>query len=274
MIMDWVDAGFIALALGLLPGIMAQDFSKCSGLGTYYHTIERQADVDALVETDCSQLNGQIIIKQAYSGPFTFPGLTNMTGRGIQLEEGSHVTSIDFPDLEALEGSLELNAGPSLAKVSMPKLEEVPGTLFGRFPLDVELDFQSLTSVNGLDIIGNFTSLQFESLETVLGVLQVCNSEGCDSEALPPHSTMYISLPALEVAHAFYVEGRASQISAPKLRSIAGTDSGSDMEQGATPLGLMLNLTGPVSINFPDITRVEPLAAISGEIARWEALSR
>jgi hypothetical protein len=119
MIMDWVDAGFIALALGLLPGIrlsplelrralltilgiMAQDFSKCSGLGTYYHTIERQADVDALVETDCSQLNGQIIIKQAYSGPFTFPGLTNMTGRGIQLEEGSRVTSIDFPDLEAV----------------------------------------------------------------------------------------------------------------------------------------------------------------------------
>jgi hypothetical protein len=64
------------------------------------------------------------------------------------------------------------------------------------------------------------------------------------------------------------------RISAPKLRSIAGTDSGSDMEQGATPLGLMLNLTGPVSINFPDITRTEPLAAINGEIARWEALSR
>jgi hypothetical protein len=45
------------------------------------------------------------------------------------------------------------------------------------------------------------------------------------------------------------------------------------MEQAATPLGLMLNLTGPVSINLPDITQIEPLAAIDGEIARWEALS-
>jgi hypothetical protein len=119
MIMNRVGAGFIALAVGLPPGIrlsllifwrvlltvlgtMAQDSSKCSVSGTYYHTIERQAEVDGLVESGCSELDGQIIIKQAYSGPFSFPGLTNMTGHGIQLEEGSRVTLIDFPDLEAV----------------------------------------------------------------------------------------------------------------------------------------------------------------------------
>jgi hypothetical protein len=45
----------------------------------------------------------------------------------------------------------------------MPKLEKVSETLFGRFPLDVYLDFGSLTSVNGLDIIGNLTRYSVNS---------------------------------------------------------------------------------------------------------------
>jgi hypothetical protein len=119
MIMNWVIAGSIAVVLGLLPGIplpplrlwralltilgaMAQNSSTFSGLRTHYHTINRQADVDELVETGCTELNGQIINNQAYSGPLMFPGLTNMTGGGIELEEGSRVTFIDFPDLKAV----------------------------------------------------------------------------------------------------------------------------------------------------------------------------
>ncbi|KAJ0413193.1 hypothetical protein BJY00DRAFT_68240 [Aspergillus carlsbadensis] len=269
MIVKRVGAGLIALALGFLPVTMAQDSTSpsiCSGLGTYYHTIEQQADVDEMVETGCTELDGQITIRQTYSGPLTFPGLTNLTGRGIQLEEGSQITLIDFPDLIAIEGSLELNASPTLVNVSMPKLEEISGTLLGRFPLDVYLYFRSLTSVDGLDLIGNLTSIPFDLLETVYGVLKICNSEDCDSKSFPAQGTMNVSLQVLTVAHAFYVEGKASQISAPRLRAIPGTVRPSGTEEVNTPDGLMLNVTGAVSISFPEITRIEPLAAVNGEI--------
>ncbi|CEL03986.1 hypothetical protein ASPCAL05120 [Aspergillus calidoustus] len=199
-----------------------------------------------------------------------------MTGGGIELEEGSWVTLIDFPDLEALEGSLKLNAGPALEKVSMPKLKDSE-TLFGRFPLDVDLNFRSLTSVNGLDIIiGNFTSLQFDSLETVSGVLQVCNSEDCDSKAFPAHSTMYISLPALESpTRSMWREGHRI----PKLNSIVGMDSASRMEQAATALGLVIDLTGPpgqgltlhsdatLSLELPVDELLAPGLILSGRIS-------
>ncbi|KAL3456389.1 hypothetical protein BJX64DRAFT_41564 [Aspergillus heterothallicus] len=286
---------FAALALGILTETTAQSISSACTNTTI--SISSQADIYALLNAGCNTLNGQLEIKSSFEGEFILPNVTSIEGNGIVVEYGaassSSLTSIELPDLVDVASSIELGTLERVRKVSMPKLKSVPGVLSGTLWANASmLEFGKLEKVRGLELVGNFTSLEFPSLQTVNETLSICNVADCgDLEYAHLENMMDLSFPVLESANVFYIKGSASRIFAPNitvigmLQTVSGANStnatgttnttniASSTLKARDPYpgpqdvlqGLNLNLQGtPVNISFPSLVNVTPSMNLKG----------
>ncbi|KAL2836984.1 hypothetical protein BJY01DRAFT_221376 [Aspergillus pseudoustus] len=218
--------GLAALATAVLASTETSVQSiadACSNSNSLSIPISSQSDIYTLLNSGCTTLYGQLQIQGSFEGEFILPNVTTIKVDGITIEDGasSKLTAIELPDLVEVSNSIELGTLARVKKVSMPKLKSIPGNLSGTLLVNAtKVEFGALEEVKKLDLVGNFTSLEFPSLQTVNETISICNVRECDMEYYLSESTMDISFPALKSADVFYIKGQASRIFAPNLSAI------------------------------------------------------
>lgn len=137
---------------------MAQICTPNYGTNGYAYTVTTQSELD-MIATECTTVNGSIIIGTNYTGSFSLPNVRNITsqfwmeGRPISLST-SAPASIDIPDLEFLGDGLFLRDLQILTNFSAPKLRTVRLVTMDHAQ---SVDLRSLEGAESLDIIGNIT---------------------------------------------------------------------------------------------------------------------
>ncbi|KAL3469915.1 hypothetical protein BJX99DRAFT_264733 [Aspergillus californicus] len=155
----------VTFAAGLLPISVLASVCEAPKLTHRNWNITSQAQLDELSE--CTTLDGKLLIWPSYKGPFVLRNVQNITGtisaysseRGLQPK----VTSIELPDLLYIDWSH--TDMPTLTRFSAPKLMyaewiEINGPTAGS-----TVDLSSLRSVEEtLQLQGDFSSLHIPML--------------------------------------------------------------------------------------------------------------
>ncbi|KAH7411173.1 hypothetical protein BKA64DRAFT_375389 [Cadophora sp. MPI-SDFR-AT-0126] len=267
-------------------------------------TVWSQQDADTKLD-GCTSLVCALIIGHNYAGDFVLRGVTNLT-KGFstftgysrttpdEIVEGvPGLTSVTAPDvLEVGSYSLDLEHSTALKSVSFEKLRKAYNLNVELGTVDSSLSFPSLESVVGrLTILGNFSSMNFESLTSVGSTITVRNRrDGADNIYLYMYSVdiretaaLDIEFPSLVNCSTLKFWGNISRVSMPKLETIADF-TGDDMfydyghDLSVYTQGLPLNLSLPSlwnisdvglsgtfgSISLPALKHVEKYTIISG----------
>ncbi|KKZ67230.1 hypothetical protein EMCG_07080 [[Emmonsia] crescens] len=186
---------------------MAQICTPNYGNNGYVYTVTTQSELD-MITTECTTVNGSIIIGANFTGTFSLPNVRNITsqfwaeGRGISPSI-STIASVDLPDLEFL-GDLFLESRRIVTNFSAPKLKTARLVTMDHAQ---SVDLRSLEGAESLDIVGNITSLQLDSLKHVRQRCRICNIDTCN-QMITPTTSFDLSLPSLEtVGRANFVGG-------------------------------------------------------------------
>ncbi|KAI9035356.1 uncharacterized protein KD926_003717 [Aspergillus affinis] len=210
--------------LGLLLGVQSRECTP--PFDRSYFNVTDQHYIDAL-SSSCTVMLGSLLIATNFTGQFLLPNITNITG-SIMLDwwdwkPTPNVTSIDLPDLQYLESSIEVAAlSDTLERISIPKLEYLRSMILEQYIDNAEVDFRGLQTADVLYVRGNYSKVSFDSLQNVTDFLSICNQGVCSymfsAETGPaPRRAMEVSLPNLEVAHKLTIAGDLSELIAPKL---------------------------------------------------------
>jgi hypothetical protein len=134
---------------------------------TYY--IANQSTLDTIA-SECTSINGSIQISSNYTGSFYLPNIQNISGDVHWYADTSYlfesadsatrsvtssVNSISFPDLEHINGSLDLQYCYDLRNISAPKLSLVGHSVQVDYAHDVDL--RSLQHAEYASIFGNLS---------------------------------------------------------------------------------------------------------------------
>lgn len=109
----------------------------------------------------CTEIYGTLYIADNYTGPLSLPGVTYIYGGISNTYDSSfraipspYLSSIELPDLN-YTSSLSINGALKLRKVSFSSLTAVSEPIFLTGLDDCAVDFPSLTTTEGLRVIGN-----------------------------------------------------------------------------------------------------------------------
>ncbi|KAL4860450.1 hypothetical protein BDV12DRAFT_205044 [Aspergillus spectabilis] len=203
----------LTFADGLLPTSVLASVCEAPDLAYRNWTITSQAQLDALSE--CTTLDGTLLIRHSYEGPFVLRNVQNITGtiRAFSFERGLRpkVTSIELPDLLYMDWSY--TDMPTLTKFSAPKLISAGEIEINRPTAGSTVDLGSLTSVKQhLQLVGDFSSINLNSLRNA-SILTICNNRCTTSpewdDAMAQE--LDIDLPALETAGRLSIGGNISR---------------------------------------------------------------
>ncbi|KAL4804648.1 hypothetical protein BDV18DRAFT_142294 [Aspergillus unguis] len=247
----------LTVYLASLPlGCLAQTFN-CSE-SAY---ITSQEDLDALGR-DCSTLDGSVYISGTYTGPFTLSGMRNITGslKAASLYDASipQIEHMELPGLEILGGTIDL---PNLVanNFSAPLLQSAWGVYLGQEAHGSEVHFPSLMTVDqGVRLIGNYSKINLDSLQTVTNSLVVCSVPDC-----APGSAINqvdLSLPALTSVGGLDIVLKTSSISMPALTALENFDL-------VYPMMEIQALDTPASISMPKFENLIGMMKLSGELS-------
>ncbi|KAL1855060.1 hypothetical protein Plec18170_004474 [Paecilomyces lecythidis] len=203
---------FLVLVVGVLPAATAQICNPENGYYGPAYIVNTQHDLDTIAST-CTIVNGSVVIGTNYTGSFSLPHVQNITGEirwqsNIYTNSKPVPTSVDFPDLDALGGSLYLQGLSSLLSFSAPKLN------MAGWAVDMDnvrtVNLTSLEEAEYVQIFGNITSLQLDSLKNVRQNLRICNKVNCD-QTKTAITSFDLSLPSLQTVGAALVIGQLSR---------------------------------------------------------------
>jgi len=186
------------------------------------------------------------------------------------------LTSVTAPDLlEVGSYSLNLQNATMLKFVSFEKLRKTYNLKVELGGVDSSLNFPSLETVEGrLQILGNFSSMNFESLTSVGNSMAVKNRrEDADNDykysldvgETPP---LDIEFPSLVNCSSLEIMGNISRITMPKLETIAdwkedNTFSNHYNDFSIYTQGKPLNLSLPALWNVSDVDLAGTFGSIS-----------
>ncbi|KAK0120712.1 hypothetical protein ONS96_010915 [Cadophora gregata f. sp. sojae] len=246
-----------------------------------------QEDADIKLDS-CTKLISTLTIGHNYTGDFVLRGVTNLTSQfttsigytwtsPYETEEGvPGLTSVTAPDLlEIGSYSLDLQNATALKSVSFEKLRKAYNLDIELGTLDSSLSFPALETVVGrLQILGNFSSMNFKSLTSVGSSVTIrSRRESSDNDYMysleaGTNSPLDIEFPLLVNCSTLKIIGNISRISMPKLETIADFtgnsmfyDYGHDLS--VYTQGQPLNLSFPILWNISDIA----LAGTFGNIS-------
>ncbi|KAJ0416967.1 hypothetical protein BJY00DRAFT_216794 [Aspergillus carlsbadensis] len=227
--------------------------------GSHYE-ITSPADIPRLF-SDCTDISGDILITNSYSGAFVLPGVDNIFGKlyfewdgwyqwDPDYSRAPNVTSIEIPDVRVISEVI-IQDIPTLRLVAMPKLEEIWNgfsLLQGRNP-PVVADFRALRHAGDFDFDGLFTSINLDSLEDVTQRLEIGAAPGAP-----------ISLPRFISARGLFFWGSPSSVSLPALRRVG--------ESPKDSYGLAMSFKGEsaISLDFPELRIIHPTFEVGGNI--------
>ncbi|KAL4874402.1 hypothetical protein BJY04DRAFT_203974 [Aspergillus karnatakaensis] len=234
----------------------------CPTIG--YPGVSNQTDLNALAEF-CTKIDGDLYINSNYTGPFVLNNVTNITG-SIRVtdwyrDDPLSLTSFELPDLEHA-GEIALPAFSSLDRLSLPKLKHVSQIALA-IPAELDnLELPALTYLSTGRFHGDISRISFPSLQTVNFRLSIDNAIALPQHQYQTHTTMNISLPALETIPRLNIRGEVSALSVPNLTSMPFTGD---------PLDLKSELdfvTGrPISLAFPKLHHLDSDLVLSGNIS-------
>ncbi|KAL4744264.1 hypothetical protein BDW72DRAFT_209140 [Aspergillus terricola var. indicus] len=238
----------------------------------YAYYIANQSTLDNIA-SECTSINGSIRISNNYTGSFYLPNIRNISGdiqwyadssnfyeyeHSIGRYDTSPVNSVSFPDLEHIDGSLDLQYLYDLRNISAPKLSMVGHSVNVDYAYNVDL--RSLQHAKYAYICGNLSSLRLDSLQSVNQTLKICNKDDCSS-SLSPVTSLELFLLSLKSATYIELEGRISTW----LTSVVGLESST---WGSTD-GFQLTTEGgpPLNVAFPRLDTVYGALKVIGNIA-------
>ncbi|CBF85151.1 uncharacterized protein ANIA_01579 [Aspergillus nidulans FGSC A4] len=227
------------------------------------YKIADQSTLDTIA-SECTSINGSIYIMSNYTGPFYLPNIRNISGDVHWYADTSYLyDSISFPDLEHINGSLDLQAGYNLRNISAPKLNLVGRLVQVDYAHDVDL--RSLQHAEYASIFGNLSSLRLDSLQSINRTLKICNKDSCSS-SLSPVTSLELYLLSLESSTYIELEGRISTLVVPELTSVVGLETSPALQSSE---GFQLTTAGgpPLNLVFPRLDTVYGRFQVSGNIA-------
>ncbi|KAL4934455.1 uncharacterized protein BDV17DRAFT_249300 [Aspergillus undulatus] len=250
----------LVLHLALIPAALAQVCYQ----GTYNAEITRQEDLDAIAQT-CTTLTGRLNIRSNYTGSFVLPNVTDIQG-GVDQYPGlplynTEITSMEFPDLVRAD-YIELNTLLNLSRLGLPKLESVDVLRLEYFTGLERVNVPELRNASRIEVMGNYSGISFEKLESVSNKLTICNTVDCQ-EVTNREASMEISLPALKSVKTLEVVGNVSSLSLPELETVGY--QGDDYINSKSDLKLAL-LGDAVVVDFPKLTGVGGDITVKGNI--------
>ncbi|PVH82198.1 hypothetical protein DL98DRAFT_570743 [Cadophora sp. DSE1049] len=270
----------------LLTAVFARECGNETGIITGI-TVWSQQDADTKLD-GCTSLVCALTIGHNYTGDFVLRGVTNLT-RGFgtstgyawtspdETEEGvPGLTSITAPDLlEVGSYSLDLQNATALKSVSFEKLRKTYNLNLELGGLDSSLSFPSLETVVGrLEILGNFSSMNFESLTSVGNSITVRNRREDTNNGymysidVGETHPLDVEFPSLVNCSTLKIVGNISRISMSKLETIADFTGDNRFSNYYHDLsiytqGLPLNLSLPSLWNISDVDLAGTFGSIS-----------
>ncbi|KAL4995470.1 hypothetical protein BDV10DRAFT_174576 [Aspergillus recurvatus] len=245
------------LGLSLLSLTLAQECNR-----DFY--VASQDDADN-VGRDCSIVNGSVFINGTYSGSLVLNRVRNITVAfrvaWWDLAPTPQLTSVELPDLEYVRW-IDL---PKLtaSKFSAQKLEGLDNMSLGQAAHGSELDFGSLvTAERSMTIIGNYSSVNLASLETMNGELSICSIEGCkeDEPYSSISSTMNLTLSSLTSIPRLQLAVKTESISLPYLNTMTEASSrGPEVDIHV--------LDATASVSLPQLASLKGTLDIQGSIS-------
>ncbi|KAL4763997.1 uncharacterized protein BDW70DRAFT_130160 [Aspergillus foveolatus] len=269
---------FLAILFGLIATTMTQVCTPEILYGyDYAYYIANQSTLDNIA-SGCTSINGSIRISDKYTGSFYLPNIRNISGDIQWYADPSNfyeymhstgryatspVNSISFPDLEHIDGSLDLQYLYELRNISAPKLSIVRHSVTVDYAYNVDL--RSLQHAEYASIYGNLSSLRLDSLQYVNQTLKICNKDGCSS-SFSPVTSLELFLLSLKSATYVELEGRISTLAVPELTSVVGLES---LPTGGFTKGFQLTTDGgpPLNLAFPRLDTVYGGIKVIGNIA-------
>ncbi|KAL4769863.1 hypothetical protein BDW60DRAFT_218634 [Aspergillus nidulans var. acristatus] len=263
------------LSLAIVSGLIPTIASRCGYDYAYY--VANQSNLDTIA-SECTSINGSILISYNYTGSFYLPSIRNITG-DVQWHADSTssyeswgsadryvtspVDSISLPDLEHIDGDLKLQHLYDLRNISAPKLSSVGRSVYVDYAYNVDL--RSLQGAEYVSIYGNLSSLRLDSLQAVNQTLRICNKDECSS-SLSPVSSLELFLLSLKLAGDIDLEGRISTWVLQAIMLVVG------MERSPAwgPIrGFQLTTGGgpPLDLAFPRLNTVYGDMQVIGNIA-------
>ncbi|KAL3432214.1 hypothetical protein BDV09DRAFT_206107 [Aspergillus tetrazonus] len=227
------------------------------------YEIADQSTLDAIA-SECTSINGSIYILSNYTGSFYLPNIRNISGDVHWYADTSYLyDSISLPDLEHINGSLNIQAGYNLRNISAPKLSLVGRLVQVDYAHNVDL--RSLQHAEYASIFGNLSSLRLDSLQSVNQTLRICNKDSC-SDSLSPVTSLELYLLSLESATYIELEGRISTLAVPELTSVVGLETSPAWHSSN---GFQLTTAGgpPLNLVFPRLDTVYGRFQVNGNIA-------
>ncbi|KAL4994175.1 hypothetical protein BDV10DRAFT_177284 [Aspergillus recurvatus] len=268
----------LAVVSVLIQTTMAQICTPESLYGyDYAYFVANQSTLDTIA-SECTSINGSILVSYNYTGPFYLPNIRNVSGDIQWYADSSHlydrldsadryvtspVSSISLPDLENIDGNLDLQYLYDLRNISAPKLSLVGHSVYVHYAYNVDL--RSLQDAESIFIYGNLSSLRLESLQSVHQTLNICNKDECSS-SLPPVSSLELFLLSLKSASYIDLEGRISTLAMPKLASVVGMER-SPAWYSSKVFQLTTSGGPPLSLAFPRLNTVYGDIQAIGNIA-------
>ncbi|KAL4765034.1 uncharacterized protein BDW70DRAFT_147337 [Aspergillus foveolatus] len=243
----------------------------------YIYYIANQSTLDTIA-SECTSINGSIHISSDYTGSFYLPNIRNISGDIYWSADAAYVyatvdstarpvtssgNSVSFPDLEHIDGSLNLESYFYTKNISAPKLSLVGRSVQVDYAYDVDL--RSLQHAEDASFFGDLSSLRLDSLQSVHQTLRICNMDGC-SGSLSPVTSLELYLLSLESATYIELEGRISTLAVPELTSVVGLETSPAYDSSK---GFQLTTAGgpPLNLAFPRLDTVYGLFQVFGNIA-------
>ncbi|KAH7355135.1 hypothetical protein BKA65DRAFT_497735 [Rhexocercosporidium sp. MPI-PUGE-AT-0058] len=271
----------------LLPAVWAR---VCCNETLDYHrsiTVWGQEDADTKLD-GCTKLECILNIGHNYTGDLIVRGVTNITG-GLRTASVGFwdndaetdrpvpgLTSISAPDLLEIGANygVRLQNATALKSISFEKLQKAYTVDIELKSVDATVSFPALETITGrLQILGNFTSMNFASLTNVGSSISVRSRPESYFENnwkpldLGSNPSIGIDFPSLVNCSEFQIVGNISRISTPKLASIADfVDNDIFYNYYA---GLKVYTQGlPLNLSFPSLWNTS-MVDIAGTIANF-----
>ncbi|KAL4947861.1 hypothetical protein BDW69DRAFT_177556 [Aspergillus filifer] len=253
--MNLVFLGFLALAI-------ARDCRPDSS-----YDIHSQDQLDEL-SNDCTTISGDIRILRNYTGSLILNNVVNITSLLAEDPDDdsdspdSELSSIELPDLQYVTRLINIQTRP-ITRLLLQRLRSVNESLHVTMSDEGEVRLPALTEAGDIVVEGNMSRVNLDVLQTA-GTLRFTSpsTTGLDSVTveLPPLS---VSLPALNQVSSLTVEGNITEINAPELKTITGSENVTHSDS----LGIYNSGTAPgAPILFPKLSYIEGNTRIGGNV--------
>ncbi|WBW72643.1 extracellular leucine-rich repeat domain, receptor L domain-like Ecm33 [Schizosaccharomyces osmophilus] len=189
----------LSLSFLLLASRVLADNDNCSG----DKNVTAQSDLDNI--KSCSKLDGSLHVDNLQASGITvlnIVGVKEVTG-GIVVSNSPHLETVNFPDLETVDGTFSIHDMTRLNSLPAPKLNEVGSLELKVLPNLGELQFNNgIKKANNVEIVN--TGLQsIKGIDiTNIGTFNINNNKYIQS----------IDMPQLETASSINIAANAKKV--------------------------------------------------------------